>query len=74
MLVIVHVQTSLYGASNDVNDMPSNATEDNLKQRYFYAMGELAVGGRCKCNGHASRCIFDKMGRVGAQFQEKVIA
>ncbi|EPB66889.1 laminin [Ancylostoma ceylanicum] len=56
-------QTSLFGASNDVNDMPSNATEDNLKQRYFYAMGELAVGGRCKCNGHASRCIFDKMGR-----------
>lgn len=56
-------QTNLYGVSNDVNDFSINTTDDTNKQRYFYAMGELAVGGRCKCNGHASRCIFDKMGR-----------
>ncbi|NXQ58928.1 NET3 protein, partial [Anthoscopus minutus] len=27
---------------------------------YYYAVGELQVGGRCKCNGHAARCIKDK--------------
>lgn len=57
-------------ASNDVNDLFANistaAVDDTTKQRSFYAMGELAVGGRCKCNGHASRCIYDKMGKVGA--------
>lgn len=55
-------QAELYGLSNDVNSY-GNETDDEVKQRYFYSMGELAVGGRCKCNGHASRCIFDKMGR-----------
>ncbi|KAL3104244.1 hypothetical protein niasHS_002271 [Heterodera schachtii] len=36
---------------------------DRVRERYFYAMAELAVGGRCKCNGHASRCVIDRMGR-----------
>ena len=36
---------------------------DRIRERYFYAMAELAVGGRCKCNGHASRCVIDRMGR-----------
>jgi hypothetical protein len=27
---------------------------------YFAAVSELAVGGRCKCNGHASRCILNR--------------
>ncbi|CAD6188744.1 unnamed protein product [Caenorhabditis auriculariae] len=55
-------QAELYGLSNDVTAF-NNDTEDGVKQRYFYSMGELAVGGRCKCNGHASRCIVDKMGK-----------
>lgn len=24
---------------------------------YFYMVSDLAVGGRCKCNGHASKCL-----------------
>lgn len=24
---------------------------------YYYSLADLAVGGRCKCNGHASRCV-----------------
>lgn len=24
---------------------------------YFYAIADIAVGARCKCNGHASECI-----------------
>lgn len=28
---------------------------------YFYtAISEIAIGGRCKCNGHASRCILNR--------------
>ncbi|XP_053606990.1 netrin-B-like isoform X1 [Plodia interpunctella] len=29
-----------------------------------YAVSDFAVGGRCKCNGHASRCIPMKAGEV----------
>lgn len=31
---------------------------------FNYAMSDLIVGGRCKCNGHASRCIHSKEGRL----------
>jgi len=24
---------------------------------YFYAIADIAVGARCKCNGHANRCV-----------------
>ena len=27
---------------------------------YYAAVSELAIGGRCKCNGHASRCVLNK--------------
>jgi len=27
---------------------------------FFAAVSELAIGGRCKCNGHASRCILNR--------------
>lgn len=26
----------------------------------FYGVADFAVGGRCKCNGHASRCTHNK--------------
>nr|XP_014275808.1 laminin subunit gamma-1 isoform X1 [Halyomorpha halys] len=25
---------------------------------YFYAISDIAIGARCKCNGHASECMF----------------
>lgn len=31
---------------------------------YYYAVGEFQVGGRCKCNGHASRCMKDKESKL----------
>lgn len=31
---------------------------------FNYAISDLAIGGRCKCNGHASRCIHDKEGQL----------
>lgn len=29
-----------------------------------YAVSDFAVGGRCKCNGHASRCLTDDNGQL----------
>ncbi|XP_076842951.1 netrin 2 [Brachyhypopomus gauderio] len=31
-----------------------------LVPTYYYAVSDFQVGGRCKCNGHASRCVRDK--------------
>ncbi|KAK2868155.1 hypothetical protein Q7C36_000026 [Tachysurus vachellii] len=33
--------------------------EENLS-RYFYAISDIKVQGRCKCNLHANSCVFDK--------------
>ncbi|CAB3220279.1 unnamed protein product [Arctia plantaginis] len=43
---------------------------DNKKQAapgsQHYAVSDFAVGGRCKCNGHASRCIPMKGSEAGS--------
>ena len=30
--------------------------DPRVLKSYFYAITDLAVGARCKCNGHGSRC------------------
>ncbi|OAD56602.1 Netrin-A [Eufriesea mexicana] len=34
---------------------------------HHYAVSDFAVGGRCKCNGHAARCIQGKNGEVACE-------
>ncbi|CAJ0946001.1 unnamed protein product [Ranitomeya imitator] len=34
------------------------------KKTAFYGVSEFQVGGRCKCNGHASRCTASKEGLI----------
>ncbi|GMT10927.1 hypothetical protein PFISCL1PPCAC_2224, partial [Pristionchus fissidentatus] len=31
--------------------------DPQVRQSYYYAVSDFAVGGRCKCNGHASNCV-----------------
>ncbi|GFR77630.1 netrin-1 [Elysia marginata] len=35
-------------------------TDDAGQNSYYYSLSDFAVGGRCKCNGHASRCVRRK--------------
>ena len=47
---------------SDVDSSKSmQATEPRTPppESYFYMVSDLAVGGRCKCNGHASKCIVN---------------
>ena len=34
---------------------------------HHYAVSDFAVGGRCKCNGHAARCLPGKDGEVACE-------
>ncbi|XP_030761697.1 laminin subunit gamma-1-like isoform X2 [Sitophilus oryzae] len=31
--------------------------DPQVLRSYFYAIGDLSVGARCKCNGHATECV-----------------
>ncbi|XP_030630730.1 laminin subunit gamma-3 [Chanos chanos] len=38
--------------------------DSKVLRSYFYAISDFSVGGRCKCNGHASECVSDEGGRL----------
>ena len=42
--------------------------EETYSNRYI-SVSDLAIGGRCKCNGHASRCHRDKYGDLTCDCQ-----
>ena len=37
--------------------------------RQYISVSDLAIGGRCKCNGHASQCKLDKYGELACDCQ-----
>ena len=34
------------------------------KDMLYYGVSDFSVGGRCKCNGHASRCVKNHHGKL----------
>ena len=58
---------SQQAARNSSEQFAAAESESSLtspSDTFNYAMSDLTVGGRCKCNGHASRCIHAKEGRL----------
>uniref|UniRef100_A0A8D0DGP9 Laminin, gamma 1 n=1 Tax=Sander lucioperca TaxID=283035 RepID=A0A8D0DGP9_SANLU len=38
--------------------------DPKVLKSYYYAISDFAVGGRCKCNGHASECVKNGRGHL----------
>jgi len=58
---------------NRLNPAPATSKDDSSSvtttpsgdedRSHFYSLSDFAVGGRCKCNGHASKCMTDSSGK-----------
>lgn len=57
-------------ANQEFNDDGNNidsfttSTTSLIGSTHHYAVSDFAVGGRCKCNGHASKCILGRDGQL----------
>ncbi|NXD14714.1 LAMC3 protein, partial [Nothocercus nigrocapillus] len=57
--------TDLLISLNRLNTFGDDIFKDpKVLQSYYYAISDFSVGGRCKCNGHASHCAADAAGRL----------
>lgn len=51
------------------NRLSSSRESRTEREDNYYSMSELTLGGRCKCNGHASKCTTDGMGSTTCECQ-----
>ena len=51
-----YVRIRLLEVNTLLSHLMSPQPDATAKQRYFYSIKKIEVGGRCVCNGHANRC------------------
>nr|XP_056701417.1 laminin subunit gamma-1 [Euleptes europaea] len=57
--------TDIRVSLNRLNTFGDEVFNDpKVLKSYYYAISDFAVGGRCKCNGHASECVKKENGKV----------
>ncbi|XP_075762037.1 laminin subunit gamma-3 isoform X1 [Pelodiscus sinensis] len=57
--------TDLLISLNRLNTFGDDIFKDSkVLQSYYYAISDFAVGGRCKCNGHANECAPNEEGQL----------
>ncbi|NXS51981.1 LAMC3 protein, partial [Brachypteracias leptosomus] len=62
--------TDLLISLNRLNTFGDDIFKDpKVLQSYYYAISDFSVGGRCKCNGHASECAPDEAGQLSCVCQ-----
>ncbi|XP_035996258.1 laminin subunit gamma-3 [Fundulus heteroclitus] len=47
--------------------------DPKVLRSYFYAISDFSVGGRCKCNGHASECVEGDQGGLVCACQHHTV-
>ncbi|XP_075415206.1 laminin subunit gamma-3 [Tenrec ecaudatus] len=62
--------TELLISLNRLNTFGDDIFKDpKVLQSYYYAVSDFSVGGRCKCNGHASECGPSEAGQLVCRCQ-----
>ncbi|KAM6902929.1 laminin subunit gamma-3 [Xenentodon cancila] len=66
--------TDLLISLNRLNTFGDEFFKDaKVLRSYFYAISDFSVGGRCKCNGHASECVEGEQGGLVCSCQHHTV-
>lgn len=63
-LLTTYPSTSTSTATSSSSSSSGGPEVMAVPKQYHYAVSDLAVGGRCKCNGHGSKCVPGEDGQL----------